>query len=201
MSDNTSGKTFNNALRNFTFDMASRGAIRHLFDLGYSAEQIHNELTFPTPIESIRNELWNYLVESGVIILEKPTRGDSAIRYEFIRETNEYGRQSFRRVPAESDTTGVRTSLKINDTSATCDHLNSGGIISTGSSDTSYIPVFFGREKYKDPTAYKNKLSLLKAEDKAYLEDLPWPLQTVWHRKDERIMRILKVWDLNDQYS
>ena len=50
-------KTFNNALKNFTFDMASRGAIRHLFDLGLTAGEIHDELTFPTPVEAIRNEL------------------------------------------------------------------------------------------------------------------------------------------------
>ena len=174
-------KTFNNALKNFTFDMASRGAIRHLFDLGLTAGEIHDELTFPTPVEAIRNELWNYLTESKIILAEKPVSEDAGLRYEFIKETNEYGKQSFRRVAVGGPSASENGHAKHN-----C------------SANNSYIPVDFGREKYKDPDAYKNKLSLLKKEDKAYVEDLPWPLQTVWHIKNDRILRILDTWKTFD---
>ncbi len=170
--------------------MASRGAIRHLFDLGLSASEIHDELTFPTPVEAIKNELWNYLLESKIILAEEPAVEDAGVRYEFIRETNEYGKQSFRRVAVESPAPEASVPNKAALVSSSVSDDPAG----THSPDF-YIPVYFGREKYKDPTKYKNKLSLLNKEDKAYIEDLPWPLQTVWHRKDERMIRILSVWD------
>ena len=45
-SDSAKNKAFNKALDNFTFDMAGRGAVRHLFNLGMSAAEIHDELLF-----------------------------------------------------------------------------------------------------------------------------------------------------------
>lgn len=38
---------FQTALANFTFDVASGGAIRHLADLDYTAAQIMKRLDFP----------------------------------------------------------------------------------------------------------------------------------------------------------
>lgn len=84
-------KIFQKALSNFTFDMASRGAIRHLADLGYSAAEIHDRLDFPTPVAQIEEELRAYQAE-------KDASDASGVTYEYVKETDAYGRTSLRRV-------------------------------------------------------------------------------------------------------
>ncbi len=84
-------KIFQKALSNFTFDMASRGAIRHLADLGYSAAEIHDRLDFPTPVAQIEEELRAYQAE-------KDASDTSGVTYEYVKETDAYGRTSLRRV-------------------------------------------------------------------------------------------------------
>lgn len=84
-------KTFQKALSNFTFDMACRGAIRHLAGLGYSAAEIHDRLDFPVPIAQIEEELRAFQAE-------KDAAEASGVTYEYVRETDAYGRTSLRRV-------------------------------------------------------------------------------------------------------
>ena len=84
-------KIFQKALSNFTFDMASRGAIRHLADLGYSAAEIHDRLDFPTPVAQIEEELRAYQAE-------KDASDASGVTYEYVKETDAYGRTSLRRM-------------------------------------------------------------------------------------------------------
>lgn len=71
--------------------MASRGAIRHLADLGYSAAEIHDRLDFPTPVAQIEEELRAYQAE-------KDASDTSGVTYEYVKETDAYGRTSLRRV-------------------------------------------------------------------------------------------------------
>lgn len=173
-SDSAKNKAFNKALDNFTFDMAGRGAVRHLFNLGMSAAEIHDELLYPVPAEKIREEIWAYLLEAGVILLDEPDEDHKTVRYEFVKETNEYGRVSFRRVEKsmdEGDAVGGNQDRKA----------------------PGYIKVEFGKLQYKDPEEFERKLMKLDRCDRDYVTDLPWPLQPVWHRKDERLRRIMKV--------
>ena len=53
-------KDFKNALENFAFDAAAGRAIRHLCDLGRTAEQIQRELDYPVPVSRIEKELEAY---------------------------------------------------------------------------------------------------------------------------------------------
>ncbi len=173
-SDSAKNKAFNKALDNFTFDMAGRGAVRHLFNLGMSAAEIHDELLYPVPAEKIREEIWAYLLENGVILLDEPDEDHKTVRYEFVKETNEYGRVSFRRVEKsmdEGDAVGGNQDRKA----------------------PGYIKVEFGKLQYKEPEEFERKLMKLERCDRDYVTDLPWPLQPVWHRQDERIERIMKV--------
>ena len=80
-------KTFRNALSNFTMDVAARGGIRHLYDLGYDATSIRAQLTFPVSEEQIKKE-----------ISENEPVPVSFLQDEFIKETDAYGKTSFRRV-------------------------------------------------------------------------------------------------------
>ena len=172
-SDSTkSNKAFNKALDNFTFEMAGRGAIRHLFDIGMSVTEIHGELLYPVPEEKIREEIWNYLLEKDVILLEEPDDDHKTVQYEFVKETNEYGRVSFRRVEKNTDD-GAKHEHRSSD----------------------YVKAEFGKLRYKDPDDFERKLTGLASRDRTYITDLPWPLQPVWHMKDERMERIMKVFN------
>ena len=71
-----------------SFDMAARGAIRHLYDLGMSAEEIHKNLTYPLNISRIEQEIMEY---------EKEKSSPDA-EYEFVKTFDAYGRPSFKRV-------------------------------------------------------------------------------------------------------
>lgn len=87
-------KVFQNALSSFTFDCAARGAIRHLSDLGYNAEEIRSQLSYPVPLTRIEKELDEYAKEKAASV-------NGETKYEFVRETDAYGKTSFRRVPKD----------------------------------------------------------------------------------------------------
>jgi len=89
---------FKSALSDFTHEAASGGAIRHLADLGYTVSQITKQLTFPTPPERVRREVWERLLDTGVILLEEPGGGTQRERAVYVEEHDPYGRTSFRRV-------------------------------------------------------------------------------------------------------
>ena len=54
-----SNEYFKTALHEFTLDFASGGEIRAFADKGYTVSQIKEKLTFPTPIEEVRNAIAN----------------------------------------------------------------------------------------------------------------------------------------------
>ena len=68
--------------------MAARGAIRHLYDSGYSIKEIADRLTYPLPVSRIEKEIADY---------EKEKSSPDA-EYEYIRTTDAYGRSSYKRV-------------------------------------------------------------------------------------------------------
>ncbi len=84
-------REFQKALSNFTHEVASAGAIRHLADLGLTAEEIAKRLDYPTPIERIRDTMEQYE-------REKKSKAEGT-GYEYVREFDEYGKPSFRRRP------------------------------------------------------------------------------------------------------
>lgn len=75
-----------------SFEMAARGAIRHLYDSGYSIKEIADRLTYPLPVSRIEKEISDY---------EKEKSSPDA-EYEYIRTTDAYGRSSYKRVRKDS---------------------------------------------------------------------------------------------------
>ena len=59
-----------------------------------------------------------------------------------------------------------------------------------------YVEIDFGKRIYQNKNAFEKSLEALPNEDRQYILDLPWPLQKVWHEKNERIKRIIKVLDM-----
>ena len=45
--------------------MAARGAIRHLYDSGYSIKEIADRLTYPLPVSRIEKEIADYEKEKS----------------------------------------------------------------------------------------------------------------------------------------
>ena len=45
---------------------------------------------------------------------------------------------------------------------------------------------------YQDRNAFEESLKALSDDDRDYILGLPWPLQTVWHVRNERMARIEK---------
>lgn len=154
---------FRQALSDFTFDVASGGAIRHLTDLGYTVKQIQEQLDFPTPIARIQEGVWKRLVDTGVILLEEPRRQALKEKVNYIREYDSYGKASFRRI--------VETNPQPETAEA-------------------FLVCEFGLLRYRDGEKYKKVLGALDERQAEYIDGLLWPLRQVWHRADERMLEI-----------
>lgn len=87
------GRYFQEALANFTSEAAYVGAVRHLCALGYSAEQIKENLLYPVSLERIRQVIDEYRAEQDTPEQE----------YVYIQDTDRFGRKSFRRVEKPAD--------------------------------------------------------------------------------------------------
>jgi len=78
-------KYFKEALHNFISDIAYVQSIRHLYDLGYDAKKIQNNLSYPVSIETIERVISEYKT-----IKESPEQD-----YEIIETTDRLGNRSF----------------------------------------------------------------------------------------------------------
>ncbi|SFQ32447.1 hypothetical protein SAMN02910358_01596 [Lachnospiraceae bacterium XBB1006] len=156
---------FKQTLANFTHDVASGDAIRHLADKGYTVPEIAKELDFPTPIERIRKTVWEHYINTGVIRFEPPEEG-TRLRVHYEKVYGAFGKTSFKRVEEE-----IKEIPR------------------------EYRKCEFGKEKYGDAKAFELKLERLDAKDREYVENLPWPLQPVYHVADERIKRIMQKFE------
>lgn len=160
-----SNEIFNQALANFTHDVASGGAIRHLADEGYTVPEIAKMLDFPTPVERIAKTVYEHYLNKGIILQDAPNQAKhKEVYYEKVQDA--YGKVSFKRVETEA-----------------CEE------------SREYIECSFGKEKYSDFAKYENKLEKLELRDREYIDNLPWPIATVYHVADSRMKRIAESWN------
>ncbi len=94
---------FQQALANFTYEVAGGGAIRHLTEAGYTVKQIMEQLDFPVPYEKVRRAVWEHLVRTRGVLLEEPGSGTRKEKAVYVREYDKYGKCSFRRVVREEE--------------------------------------------------------------------------------------------------
>ena len=153
-------KEFNKALGNFINDAAAGGAVRHLADLGYSITKISEEINYPISKEKIAQYMWEHFLNIGKICLEEPQPVHE--KASFVKEQDEFGRISFRRVTETVD-----------------------------NSEKEYVQCEFGKELYKNTEEFKAFLEKLEPDDREYITLLPWPLTLVYHELDERMKRIV----------
>ena len=79
---------FREALHKFTRDSANGGAIRHLYDLGRTPEEIQKELLFPADISEIEAVIAEYQKEK-----DAPEEA-----YEIVKEQTITGKTTFRKI-------------------------------------------------------------------------------------------------------
>lgn len=192
---------FRKALSDFTHEVASGGAIRHLTDLGYTVRQIMEQLDFPTPYERVQKEVWERLKETGIILSEEPGRGGRKERFAYVQERDRFGRTSFRRVTQEATADPViiwkEQTLCIQITSNTM--LTSDGVfaillekVGENGEKYAYVSCDFGCIAGKKPEQYLELLSALEGTGREYVEGLSWERHRVYHRMNSRMMEVLE---------
>ena len=157
-----SEKYFEKALADFTVDFASGRAIRVMADKGYPVKKIKAKLDFPTPLEKVQEIVWQHYLDTKVILLKEPEKDVSTDRITYEKVQDEYGRTSFRQV-----------------------------VIPGSKEVPEYVKCDFGKRMYQDPAKFTAWLAALPEDDCDYIEGLPWPLQPVWHVKNERMERVV----------
>lgn len=86
-------KYFQEALSAMVEKAAYVDAVRHLYDIGYSVTEIHENIGYPVSIEKIEKVIQDYEAEKN--------SPDS--QYKFVQRTDELGRRSFIRVKKDEE--------------------------------------------------------------------------------------------------
>ena len=183
---------FQNALSNFTHEVASGGAIRHLTDLGYTVKQISERLDFPTPLERVKRQVWERLLETEVILVEEPGSSHKE-KADYVREYDKYGRASFRRVVEASPEMSVAHWRDL--------EIDGGGKekirsllekkIAENGEPHSFAACEFGLLARREPQRFQELLQALDERQKEYVQGLPWEAKRVYHRLDSRMLDII----------
>lgn len=184
---------FQTALANFTFDVASGGAIRHLADLDYTAAQIMKRLDFPTPFDRVQQTIWEHFLQTGVLRFEEPGKAVHKETYEYITEYDAYGRKSFRQVAVNSI---KEPDLIWNEQIFTGQNgINLAAYLAEkcaeNGEETAYISCDFGLKSRREPANYEKMLNFLEESDREYLLGLPWERRLIYHRLNRRMRKIM----------
>lgn len=185
-------KYFQQALQNFTMDVASGDAIRHLADKGFSVGQIRNMLDFPTPYDRVQRTVWEHFLDTGRIRLEEPGRDMGQESYAYVTEYDQYGRKSFRRVTVgETAPEAVEFREQIFEKTGPEPFLAClARLCQENGEETSYISCDFGLRAKREPDAFLRALACLDEDGRDYVLGLPWERRLVYHRLDRRMREI-----------
>ncbi len=83
---------FQEALRKMTAQSAYGDAVLHLYKKGLSSEQIREQLLYPVSVQNIERIIADY---------ERNLQGEN--QYDYVQDTDGYGRKSFRRIRRGED--------------------------------------------------------------------------------------------------
>ena len=188
MSEN---KYFEKALSDMKDSFAGADGIKHLADLGYSMRDIQKSMDFPFTMEKIGRVIWDHHIENETILLKEPGSKAREPGFRFIKKTDAFGKQSFIRVSEPAGDAPEHTWKKVSF------RKNDGPVRQFLDSNSAYGPDYvdleFGMLKSRREAMWQELLSLFDGDDRDYMEFLPWEnsLSGIYHRIDERIVRIL----------
>lgn len=193
---------FKQALSNFTFEVASGGAIRHLADHGYTTEEISKKLDFPTPIDRIQDTVWKHFLDTGVLLYEEPGTGRKRESFDFVTEYDQYGRKSFRRVTLKecrADAIVWKESVFQEKRDGALFSFLSKRCAANGE-ENAYISCDFGLRSKREPARFKEALQVLEKPERDYISGLPWERRMIYHRLDRRMRSIAAKLHQNGEY-
>lgn len=155
-----SRKYFQESLANFTHDVASGGAIRHMVDLGYSTDAIMRKLDFPTPRARVERVVLERLMDTGILLDELPA------------EKGEFSEIRLGRMPEGSLAARLLPYLERN------------------GEDSSYMLCTFGMIRRDRRARLQAMFASLTAREREYLLGIPWPPKPMYHRLISRMYEI-----------
>lgn len=151
---------FNEALSDFTHDVASGRAIRHMVNLGYTVNQIMERLDYPTPRSRVEQTVCRCLLENGTLLEQLPVPEDQL--------------QSISLSPSSSS----RFYTVFND------RLNRNG------TDHSYVSCPFGTIRRDREIRMQKLLACLTSRERDYILGIPWHPRIVYHSLNDRMREI-----------
>lgn len=189
---------FKNALRDFTYEAANGGAIRHLTDLGYTVKQIAQQLAFPASYNKVQQTVWDHLINKRIILTEEPGSGKLPEKSVFIQEHDKYGRTSFRKVPcsAEGSIPVYLKEKKFGGKNAYDLTIFLAEKCVENGEENSYVSCKFGFLE-KDAA----QLKILSDRQREFILGLPWEKKTVYYRLDGRMREIISKLYENGGYD
>ncbi|MCR4612097.1 MAG: hypothetical protein K5644_09390 [Lachnospiraceae bacterium] len=152
-------KEFDKALSNLVREFANGGAIRHFVELEYSVKEIKASLDFPMSVDGIAELVWKEYIDTKVICAdEESINAEYIIKTDFVKDYNKYGKTSLRKVTKKVPI-----------------------------EPRNYITCDFGKLIYKDKDAFCRRMNKLPDAEREMIENLPWPLSTVYVDSDTRL--------------
>lgn len=184
---------FKNALSDFTHEAARGGAIRHLADLGYTARQITDRLTYPTPYERVRKTVWKHLIDTGVVLTREPGSGHPQGKATYTVAHGKYGRASFR---LEQTPVISAEPVRWKERSYSEDKCGNLAVYladkcSECGEDKAYISCDFGLQIRDNQDKFAAAMQVLNERQKEYILGLLWEEQICYHRLDGRMREIV----------
>jgi len=193
-------KYFKKALSDFTFDVASGGAIRHLADSGYTVKQIVEHLSFPTSYEKVQKTVWDYLLDKGVLLLEEPG-SEQREKVDYIKEYDSFGKPSFRRIVCSDKSTIVswkEMEYKEKENGKLREYLflqcNRNG------EESAYVSCDFGLRCKRESKQFEEDIRLLEERQRDYILGVFCEKKLVYHRLNPVMREIIVRLYEEDRY-
>jgi len=182
-------KYFKHALKKFTFDVASKGAICHLSDRGFTVDQIMKNLDFPTPYDCVQQTVWEHFLDTGVILLKEPGQEGLQEIYAYVTDYDAYGRSSFRRVTVSATSTKAICWKELK--CGRLDYSRLEELCAANGEEMCYVSCDFGLRSRREPEQFLKDVQGLEADEREYVLGLPWERKPVYHRLDQRMRNIV----------
>jgi len=196
-------KYFENALSNFTFDLAGGSAICHLADQGYSVKRIKESLAYSIPFEKIQETVWSHFLRQETILLNEPSTGIAKEKTTYVEERGKYGRVSFRSIsiPNENSQDIQWNTVHYTRNAETSLYGYLAEKCCRNPQNAAYASCDFGTVKKKDAKGFETMLRTLNSRQREYIEGLPWPGQRIYHQLNQNILETIGTLYEKGQYT
>lgn len=151
---------FQEALSDFTYDVASGGAVRHLVEAGYSTDQIMRELSYPTGRARVEKMVYRHMIDTGLLLEELPVP-EAALETVCRKKTS-----------PEKVCSLLRKQVEAN------------------KEENSYVLCPYGTWRKDRENRLLTAFSCLTSREREYLLGIPWPMKNVYHRLNGRMWEI-----------